>query len=141
VAVITVDACGATDPSASTPGGQPGSLSGTSWVVLSVAGRSPVPGAVPTLSFGADAVTGSGGCNHLGGSYRLDPATGGIALSDLGMTAMGCLQVGVGDYETTFLRALGSATKAGVDTAGQLRLEGPAGQIVLAALEHPAATG
>ena len=74
-------------------------------------------GRAPTLSFSADAITGSGGCNHLGGSYRLDDATGRIAVGDLGTTLIGC-QPAIADYETLFVRALGARRRRPGSTAG-----------------------
>jgi heat shock protein HslJ len=140
--VLAVVACGGGDPpSGSPPAGGSISLADTSWVVLVVNDRPPVAGAVPTITFTADTITGSGGCNHLGGRYQLDPASGQIAVSELGATAMGCLQAGVGDYETLFLQALGSTNQAGIDRDGQLNLRGPGGLILLATLEHPAQSG
>jgi heat shock protein HslJ len=112
-------------------------LAGTSWIVKTVAGRAPVPGAVPTIQFGASTVTGSGGCNHIGGTYQHDAATGQLVVRDLGGTAMGCLQAGVGDFEAAFLQALGAATQARVDGSPQLTLDGPAGRVVLVPLIHP----
>ena len=111
-------------------GGVP-TLTGTSWSVATVNGRPPVPGAVPTLSFDAGAVTGSGGCNHVGGRYQLDVSTGRFTVLELGGTAMGCVQAGVLDFETAFMTALGRANQAAIDPAGQLVLTGPGTQIVL----------
>src|SRR5258706_586329 len=56
------------------PDGAISTLAGTSWIVVSVGGRPPVPGAVPTVRFEADRVGGTGGCNQYGGPYRFDPA-------------------------------------------------------------------
>jgi heat shock protein HslJ len=146
-------ACGGdTGPSGSPPrasghsvggssAGTGSTLAGTSWIVVSVNGRSPVPGAVPTFRFDADRVSGSGGCNQFGGSYRADPSTGQFAARELVSTDMGCVQAGVSAFESTFLQALGGTSQAVLDPAGQLILSGPAGGIVLVALEHPAVGG
>ncbi|HAB14929.1 MAG TPA: META domain-containing protein [Verrucomicrobiota bacterium] len=40
------------------------SVEGTAWVLSSLPGRSPVPGATPTVRFEAGRVTGSDGCNR-----------------------------------------------------------------------------
>lgn len=114
------------------------SLANTSWIVASVNGRVPIAGAVPTISFTADAVTGSGGCNHIGGRYQVDSATGQFATRDVASTAMGCLQPGVSDFESLFLQALGGSSQAAIDADAQLILSGPASRIVLVALIHPA---
>ena len=123
------------------PGGAVPTLAGTSWIVVSVAGRSPIAGAVPTVTFDAERVNGTGGCNQYGGSYRVDLSTGQLAVRELVSTDMGCLQAGVSAFETTFLQALGSASQVALDPTGQLTLTGPAGRIVLVHLEHPASSG
>lgn len=137
---LAIAACGGdTAPSGSPPPGTGSPLAGTSWIVVSVNGRSPVPGAVPTVRFDADRVSGSGGCNQFGGSYRANPSTQQFAAGELVSTDMGCLQAGVSAFETTFLQALGGSTQAALDPIGQLVLSGAAGRIVLVRLEHPAA--
>jgi heat shock protein HslJ len=130
VAVVACDVGVSPD----TEGGGVTSLTGTSWSVAAVNGRPPVPGAVPTLAFDAGAVTGSGGCNHIGGRYQLEASTGRFAVLELGGTAMGCVQGGVMDFETAFLTALSRATQAAIDPAGQLVLTGPGIQVVLVAV-------
>jgi heat shock protein HslJ len=139
---LVVAACGPGAASSPSPSGPPAgsvpTLEGTSWIVLSVNGRSPVPGAVPTIQFSASRVSGTGGCNQIGGEYRLDPATGAFAVDQLSSTVMGCLRAGVGEYESAFLTALSSATRAALDGSGQLQLDGPASRISLVTLEHPA---
>ncbi len=138
--LLTVAACGGeSEPSGAPPDGVPATLTDTAWIVRSVAGRAPIPGAVPTISFSATQLAGTGGCNHLGGRYQYEASSGRIAFRELGMTAMGCLQAGVSDFETVFVQALGSATDVRVDAIDQLLLGGPAGQIILVRLEHPAA--
>ena len=138
VFAVVLAACdsGAT-PSPSPVGDVPSALAGTAWIVQSVNGRAPIAGAVPTIMFDDTSVTGTGGCNHLGGHYQYDAASGSFAVADLGMTAMGCLQPGVTDYETTFVQALGTASHAGTGPDGELVLDGPAGRVLLVHLEHP----
>jgi heat shock protein HslJ len=137
VLVIALAGCGSDARPSGSPPSSALTLAGTSWIVRTVSGRAPVPGAVPTIQFTATTVAGSGGCNHIGGNYQLDAATGRLAVRDLGSTAMGCLQAGVGDFETAFLQALGSAARAELDGNGQLILDGPAGRVVLVSLAHP----
>ena len=55
------------------------------------------------------------------------------------MTAMGCVAAGVSEFEGAVATALGGANRASLDATGRLLLDGPAGRIVLVALEHPAA--
>ena len=108
---------------------------------MSVDGRSPVAGGVPTATFDADRVAGTGGCNQYGGPYRLDPATGRIQFSELVSTDMGCVQAGVTTFESVFLRGLGGSTQAAIDPSGRLILSGPVSRIILVHLEHPAVSG
>lgn len=118
-------------PSGSDPVGRPAGLIGTAWRVVSVSGRAPNPGAVPTATFSADRVTGSGGCNTYGGGYRYDPTTGQIEMRDLGMTLMACVEAPRNDFEAAFFQTLGLANLASVDAQGVLTLSGPGGVIVL----------
>jgi heat shock protein HslJ len=125
-------------PSASAPPGAISTLDGTSWIVVSVNGHSPIAGAVPTLAFDAGQINGFFGCNHGGGRYRLDIVTGQFAVQDLAETAMGCLQPGVMEFESGLVQVLGGATQATLDPTGKLVLSGPGGRIILVTLEHPA---
>jgi heat shock protein HslJ len=130
--LLTVVGC-STDPgpSASDPVGRPAALMGTVWRVVSVNGRAPNPRAVPTATFSADRVTGSGGCNTYGGRYRYDPTTGQIEMRDLGMTLMACAEAQRNDFETAFFQTLGQVNLATVDLTGRMTLSGPGGVIVL----------
>ena len=118
-------------PSGSDPVGRPAALMGTAWRVVSVGGRTPNAGAVPTATFSADRVTGSGGCNTYGGRYRYDPASGRIEMRDLGMTLMACVDAPRNDFEGVFFQTLGQVNLATVDLTGRMTLSGPGGQIVL----------
>jgi heat shock protein HslJ len=132
----------AVSPPASLPPGAISTLAGTSWIVVSVNGHSPVAGAAsPTLAFDAGTIKGFFGCNQGGGRYRLDGATGQFAIQDLAETAMGCLQPGVNAFESALVQVLGGATQAALDPTGQLILTGPGGRIILVTLEHPAQGG
>jgi heat shock protein HslJ len=135
--ILAAAGCADPGPSPSPSSVGPAALAGTSWIVKAVNGRAPVAGAVPTVAFDADAVTGSGGCNHIGGRYRYDRATGAFAVRELGGTAMGCLQPGVTEFETAFLQVLGNAGQAGIGPDGELILDGPAGRVLLVPLIHP----
>ena len=130
--LMTLVACSTEPgPSGSDPVGRPAALMGTAWRVVSVDGRAPNPGAVPTATFSADRVTGSGGCNTYGGRYRYDPTTGHLEMQDLGMTLMACVEAARNDFETMFFRTLGQVNLATVDLTGRMTLRGPGGVIVL----------
>ncbi|MBA2380936.1 MAG: META domain-containing protein [Chloroflexi bacterium] len=130
--------CGGPDVS---PGGasgaHPASLAGAAWVVISVDGRLPVAGGEPTVAFTPAGVSGSGGCNHFGGSYRYDPATGALEFENLAMTAMACADDRRNQFEAGFSRALQQANVASSDELGHLILTGPGGAIVLANGRQP----
>jgi heat shock protein HslJ len=112
-------------------GDGPATLVGTTWRVVSVAGRAPIAGAVPTAVFAADRVTGSGGCNSYFGRYRYDPVSGQIEFGEMGATAMACLDGPRNDFETAYFQALGKVTRVAVDAFGRMQLSGPGGEIVL----------
>jgi heat shock protein HslJ len=110
---------------------RPATLAGTAWRVVSVSGRAPIALAIPTATFAADRITGSGGCNSYGGTYRYDPGTGQIEMRDLGMTAMACAEAPRNDFEGLFIQALGRVNLVAIDAQGRLGLSGPGGLIVL----------
>lgn len=118
-------------PSDPIGGDRPTGLVGTSWRVVAIGGHVPAARAEPTVVFAVDAISGSGGCNHFGGRYRYDPATGQFAVGELRATAVGCLEPGRNEIESAFLQALGAASAVGLDDAGRLVLAGTGGPIVL----------
>jgi heat shock protein HslJ len=134
VAILLVALAGCSGPpdtSPSNPVGRPAGLIGTSWRVGSVGGRLPVAGAVPTATFSADRVAGSGGCNSYSGRYLYDPTSGEIQMRDLAMTSVACVEGPRNDFETVFFQALGQANLVSVDSQGRTALSGPGGLIVL----------
>lgn len=132
LAGLMLSGCSTTPgPSGPDGGGRPSSLAGTAWRVAAVGARVPAAGAEPTIAFAEGAISGSGGCNHFGGRYRYDPATGQFAVGELGATTMGCLEAGRNEVEAAFLQALGDADAVGLDDAGRLVLAGQGGPIVL----------
>jgi len=140
--VVLLTACGApATPTDGSVGPRLGALTGTTWRVVTVNGRVPVPGAEPTAAFTATHVTGSGGCNHYGGAYALDASTGTIVFREMGMTAMACAEAPKNDYETLFTQTMRQATSAAIDPAGRLVLSGPAGQVVLVLDQQRAVEG
>jgi heat shock protein HslJ len=109
----------------------PSTLAGTTWLVASVNGHSPVAGTAPSAAFTDAQVTGSAGCNGFGGRYRYDPSDGSIAFVELGQTAMLCVDPARNAFESALMQAIGSATTASMDPAGRLVLSGPGGEVVL----------
>ncbi len=88
-----VAACDEAGGSSGPAGGRaPSSLAGAAWVVASVSGQTPIPGGEPTVAFTQTTVSGSAGCNQYSGRYQYDPSTGRLAIGDVAMTAMACLE-------------------------------------------------
>jgi putative lipoprotein len=108
------------------------SLAGTAWRAVSVAGEPPVAGREPTITFDADRVTGTTGCNQYFGGYTLGDGT--IAFSAVGMTLMACDDE-VGRIEGAFTQALNGATTAAVDASGHLVLDGSGGTVSFARVD------
>ena len=133
--LLFLSACGDEPPTSPSGGnGPPAALIGTVWRVVSVGGRQPLGGREPTVAFDVARVTGSGGCNSFGGSYRYDPAAGAIAFDELGMTAMACVEQPINDFEGAFMQTITRSNRVSVDDRGLLVLSGPGGQIFLAAI-------
>jgi heat shock protein HslJ len=123
LSVFVLAGCG--EAGGSTP---PLTLAGTTWRAVSVAGRSPVADREPTISFEADQVRGSGGCNQFGGSYS--DVDGVLVVGELTMTLMGCPDP-IGSIETAFMGTLTALKSASIDDSGRLVLDGPGGQVLL----------
>ena len=85
---LLVTSCASAVPATPSPTG--GSPVGVTWSLVELAGHKPVDGAPVTLAFADDgAVTGSGGCNRLSGTYEID----GDRLTfgeNMASTAMAC---------------------------------------------------
>jgi peptidyl-Lys metalloendopeptidase len=120
-------ACASAEPDQPSAGGI--TLAGTEWVLTSLAGNAPMQGTQITLSFEAESLGGSGGCNTYGGSYTASDDS--LAVSDLYWTEMACLEPeGILDQELAYLNALNAVASYRVD-AGRLQLYGEAGTQVL----------
>lgn len=108
------------------PGAAP-NLEATGWRAVLVWGRQPVAGREPTLRFAGGKVTGSGGCNQIGGQFRIERDR--LEITDLGSTAMGC-PAPIGEIEGAFIKALLTAETIRFD--GQnLVIVGGGGEVVL----------
>lgn len=91
-------------------------LSGTSWVLVSLDGKTQVGeiigGRAVTLYFESSGEAGgSGGCNSFGATYEADPANGSISFSEIVSTLMACTDEGVGDVEAAYFAALSTADR------------------------------
>ena len=86
-----------------------------------------ISGREPTIDFATGELNGSAGCNSYFGSYTSD-TDGSLEISDVGSTAMYCMEEDVRDQEQAFLEALAAANKYEV-VAGKLRITG-AGKVL-----------
>jgi heat shock protein HslJ len=134
LAGLAVAGCDAATPAPSGSTLPTSAFVGPDWGAIAIRGLAPVPGHEPRITFGPGSVRGTGGCNGFSGAYRYDAATGAIAFDQLAMTAMGCLQPGVGGVETAFSDALARADHLAMDADGRLHLTGAGGEVVLAKL-------
>jgi heat shock protein HslJ len=108
-------------------------LDGTSWVIVSLEDKAPLPGIEVTAVFERGKLHGFSGCNQFGGSYTVNGDR--IRISELQSTLMACIAPeGAMDQEQEFLRLL-SASDSYQLTDGQLRLL-HSGQVVLAFIPH-----
>jgi heat shock protein HslJ len=115
MAVVSLAACDPATPPAGS-GGAPTSLDGTHWTVVAAdALTAPVPGREPTLAFTGETASGTGGCNSFSGTYAYDSSSGAIAVRDLSMTAMACLDHPLNNFERAFFAALAAADRVGGD--------------------------
>ena len=90
--------------------GAPTSLEGTSWVLTSLNGSSPIAGSEITLAFQGGQGTGSAGCNSYFGSYTVEGADK-LTFSAIASTEMACLEPeGLMEQETEYLDTLRAAT-------------------------------
>ena len=119
-ASLALGACGVL------PGAAP-DLEGSGWRAMLVAGHQPIAGREPFLRFSDGKVTGSGGCNQIGGRATIDG--GRIAFTELSGTAMGC-DARINDIEGLFMTALLQAEALRLD-GGNLVIAGTGGEIVL----------
>lgn len=88
------------------PAGPAVSLKDTSWVVAEINGEPTLADFQPTMAFGADDVSGNGGCNQYGGQYTLKGTE--ISFGELMQTAMLCTDNGRDQQEIAFHQALGT---------------------------------
>jgi heat shock protein HslJ len=114
-------------PSEGAGNGAIGSLEGTGWRVLQVAGVVPEAGNEPTIAFRGGEALGSTGCNEYGGPVTIDGLA--IDVGDLTQTLRLC-EGPVGEMEIAFVQALTEA-EALVPQGANLLIRGPGGEILL----------
>ena len=114
---ILLSACNLANPFASDP------LKGTSWQLYAIGKTFPIEGSTITISFEDGHVSGSSGCNHYGGAYKVNKDK--IEIGLLNTTLMACADSAMMDQESTFMRMLGNAQRFEI-VDGQLQVFGSA---------------
>ena len=109
-------------------------LDGTSWILTSLNGDSPIAGATFSLNFSEGQAQGTAGCNSFFGGYTQDGDSFSMPL--LAMTEMYCMDPdGLMDQEGSYLQVLGQVDSFSV-TGSQLRLETIDGAFLLFEVEE-----
>jgi heat shock protein HslJ len=104
LSILVLSACAGGDD------GRAAQLEGTSWVMTTYLGVSPLEGTQATIIFEEGRVSGIASCNHYGGSYEVKGDT--IWFGDMVITEMYCMEPnGVMDQEAVFMRLLGAAER------------------------------
>lgn len=117
--LVLVAGCGgvssnAAQSSAKATAAPTGSLEGTKWRLQSMGARGAektAEGTAPLLlQFEAGGkVSGSGGCNTFGGSYKVNGQN--LTISELVSTLRACADEKIGDQESRYLKALQQTTR------------------------------
>jgi putative lipoprotein len=117
VAALAMTSCTSAAQSGPAP-----SLRNVTWVAEDIGGRGVVDRVQSTVRFGADGrLTGTGGCNHMFGTYEADAGT--LRVGPMGGTQKACPPA-VMDQETKFFAALGGARTYAFDGNGFLTIAG-----------------
>jgi heat shock protein HslJ len=103
-------------------------LAGTSWKLTELNGSPALAGREPTLVFDMDRVTGSGSCNHFGGTYQVKGDN--LTFGDLASTLMACAEGEVMQQESDFFAALQATARFEIKE-GQLLLMDESGKVFL----------
>jgi heat shock protein HslJ len=115
--------CGGETATSAAPG-QSTLLEGE-WTIQSVAGRRPVAGTRPEVRFQGTRISGSTGCNNLGGTFRFD--RGHLTTGALISTRRACERA-ANAQEQTVLKLLGQRLSVSRNRAGKLVMTGRAAQ-------------
>lgn len=100
--VLLLSACGGSNTTAQ--------IEGHTWVLTNFNDSQPIPGHQPTLQFDDGQVSGTTGCNHYGGSYKVKGDA--IQFEGIFSTEMACLDPdGLMDQERIYLELLGAADR------------------------------
>lgn len=98
-------------------------LSGTNWLVESIAGRGVVDNAQSTIHFDESGrASGSTGCNRFNGSVTIEGNT--IKFGQMATTRRACV-TSLMEQEQRFLKAIGEVRSFAMGQNGLLHLNGP----------------
>jgi heat shock protein HslJ len=104
-------------------------LNGTSWILISYDGISPIEGKVMTANFEKGEINGSASCNHYFGSYRINGSQ--MSIEGLGWTEMACLDPeGIMEQEQIIMRILNEAESISLQ-GDNLNIRSKSGEILL----------
>ena len=103
-------------------------LKNTAWELESLSGDGILAGTTITIEFPDDQVAGSAGCNYYGGTYQAKSKD--LSVTNLFSTEMACLEEGVMDQETQYLKAVQAAASYQI-TADRLEIFDEAGTQIL----------
>jgi len=101
--ITLLSACGMSDPFGNDP------LDGTSWELVSISKHRPIEGSHITISFIDGQASGSSGCNHYGGGYKVNGDR--IVFDAMAMTEMACADSDLMDQEFEYLQLLGNTQR------------------------------
>jgi len=101
--ITLLSACGMSDPFGNDP------LDGTSWELVSISKHRPIEGSHITISFIDGQASGSSGCNHYGGGYKVNGDR--IVFDAMAMTEMACADSDLMDQEFEYLQFLGNTQR------------------------------
>lgn len=109
-------------------------LEGTRWVAVSVVGRAPIVGSMPTLRFDGGLVSGSAGCNGYSSQEPAKITSGKLVIGSTLMTLGRCLESGGGDAPVMAIEEAFSGVLRTADhiefRGSQLIISGPASEVV-----------
>ena len=127
VIAFALSACGPAAEASLTRSAWPVTLAGSTWTAIRVGDLPTVAGSQPSAAFTTDEVRGSTGCNSYFGTYEY--ARGAIRFSQIGSTAMACLDAGITVTEGRFMGAMQGASSVSIDPVGRMILDGSGGSI------------
>jgi heat shock protein HslJ len=108
-AIIFLPACGNTSENGTMD------LDGTSWMLVSYDGISPIAGRMITANFAQDEIDGSASCNHYFGAYKVKGNQ--LTIEGLGWTEMACLEPeGIMEQEQQVMNLLSQAESIQIDS-------------------------